>query len=94
VQELGKHVLDVARVFRDALNSAAQDVDSLINGSWRGDAADEFSQGWTTVNDASSKIVATLAGMAEKLGVTAEAYQSSDEARASELTIVSGLDLP
>ncbi|GAA1582586.1 hypothetical protein GCM10009764_01930 [Nocardia ninae] len=39
----------------------------------------EFGDGWADVRDGGGQIIAALAGMAEKPGVTAETYQARDE---------------
>lgn len=93
VREVGQHVYDVAEALRSALDSAAKDVDSLITGSWTGDLAAEFGEGWTEVRDGGIQIITALTGMAEKLGVTADTYQARDENTATALN-TSSLDLP
>ncbi|WP_040774520.1 ESX-1 secretion-associated protein [Nocardia pneumoniae] len=93
VREVGQYVYDVAEALRSALDSAAKDVDSLVNGSWTGDLAAEFGQGWTEVRDGGVQIITALTGMAEKLGVTADTYQARDENTATALN-TSSLDLP
>ena len=45
VREVGKYVYELAEALRSALDSAAKDVASLTDGSWTGDAANEFSEG-------------------------------------------------
>lgn len=95
VREVGKYVYELAEALRTALDTAAKEVTSLTDGSWTGDAAAEFSEGWTEVRDGGTQIMTALTGMAEKLGVTAATYQASDESRAAVLgTASSSLDLP
>ncbi|MGQ4617315.1 WXG100 family type VII secretion target [Nocardia sp. R7R-8] len=93
VREVGQHVYDLAEALRSALDSAAKDVDSLINGSWTGDLATEFGSGWTEVHDGGIQIITALTGMAQKLGITADTYQARDEHTAAALG-ASSLDLP
>ncbi|RJO72931.1 WXG100 family type VII secretion target [Nocardia panacis] len=93
VREVGRYVYGLAEALRTALDSAAKDVASLTNGSWTGDGASEFSQGWTDVHDGGIQIMTALTNMAEKLGVTADTYQASDESIAAALN-TSNLDLP
>ncbi|MEV6138791.1 WXG100 family type VII secretion target [Nocardia sp. NPDC051990] len=93
VREVGKYVYELAEALRAALDSAAKDVASLTDGSWTGDAANEFSAGWTEVRDGGVQIMTALTGMAEKLGVTADTYQAGDESNAATLN-TSSLDLP
>jgi WXG100 family type VII secretion target len=93
VWELGKYLYELADALRAALDSASKDVASLTDGSWTGDAANEFSAGWTDVRDGGSRIMTALTGMAEKLGVTADTYRTRDESTAAALN-TSSLDLP
>ncbi|MFR9751407.1 WXG100 family type VII secretion target [Nocardia sp. 004] len=93
IREVGQYVGAVAEALRAALDSAAEDVESLVDGSWTGDAATEFGQGWTDVRDGGIQILTALNGMAEKLGVSADAYQARDENTAAALRS-SSLDLP
>ncbi|WP_280240472.1 ESX-1 secretion-associated protein [Nocardia abscessus] len=93
VREVGIYVYELAEALRTALDSAAKDVSSLTDGSWTGDYATEFANGWTDVREGGSKIIAALAEIAEKLGVTADAYQARDESNAAPLN-TSSLDLP
>ncbi|WP_067804297.1 ESX-1 secretion-associated protein [Nocardia beijingensis] len=93
VREVGQYVYEVAEALRSALDSAAKDVDSLVNGGWTGGYATEFSHGWTEIHDGGGQIIAALTGMAEKLGVTADTYQARDENTATALN-TSSLELP
>lgn len=94
-REVGKYVYELAGALRMALDTAAKEVASLTGGSWTGDAAAEFSEGWTEVRDGGTQIITALTGMAEKLGVTTNTYQASDESHAAVLgTASSSLDLP
>ncbi|GAA5067194.1 hypothetical protein GCM10023318_56060 [Nocardia callitridis] len=93
VRDVGKYVYDLAESLRSALDSAAKDVNAVAGGSWTGDAATEFSDGWTEVHDGGVRIMAALTDMAEKLGVTADTYQTQDQGSAAAIT-TSSLDLP
>ncbi|MGQ4599535.1 WXG100 family type VII secretion target [Nocardia sp. R6R-6] len=93
VREVGQYVYDLAEALRSALDSAAKDVDSLVNGSWTGDSSTEFGHGWTEVRDGGIRIITALTGMAEKLGITADTYRARDENTAAALR-TSSLDLP
>ncbi|MEU2255860.1 ESX-1 secretion-associated protein [Nocardia xishanensis] len=93
VRDVGKYVFELSEALRTALDSAAKDVASLTDGSWTGDAANEFSEGWNDVRDGGTRIMTALTEMAEKLGVTADTYQARDESNASALN-GSSLDLP
>ncbi|MBF6208408.1 WXG100 family type VII secretion target [Streptomyces gardneri] len=93
VREVGTYVYELAEALRGALDSVSKDVASLTDGSWTGDAANEFSAGWIDVRDGGSQIMNALTGMAEKLGVTADTYRARDETNAASLN-TSSLDLP
>ncbi|MFD6158949.1 ESX-1 secretion-associated protein [Nocardia sp. NPDC060256] len=93
VRDVGKYVYELAEALRSALDSAAKDVDALTNGSWTGDYATEFANGWTDVRDGGVQIMSALTGMAEKLGITADTYQARDSNNAAALH-TSSLDLP
>ncbi|MBF6278619.1 WXG100 family type VII secretion target [Nocardia nova] len=87
VRDVGIYIYGLADTLSGALNSAGEEVAELLNGSWTGDYADEFSEGWTEVHDGGRQIFAALATMAEKLGVTAETFQSVDANNAAALDI-------
>lgn len=87
VRDVGTYIYGVADALSGALDSAAKDVAELLNGSWTGDYADEFSDGWTEVHDGARQIFAALTSMAEKLGVTADTFASTDEAGAAAIGI-------
>lgn len=56
VRDVGKYVYELTKALRSALDSAANDVDALTNGSWTGDSATEFANGWTDVRDGGVQI--------------------------------------
>lgn len=91
VQAVGQFVYNIADTMKQALDSAAREVDQLLASGWTGDYADEFSTGWTETHDGGIQLMQTLAALAEKLGVTAAAYRSTDTTHA---TGISSLDLP
>ncbi|MFE6924110.1 WXG100 family type VII secretion target [Nocardia sp. NPDC057663] len=93
VSEVGKYVYGLAETLRTALDSASGDVEALLSGGWLGDLADEFSTGWTETSSGGSRICAALTEMAEKLGVTADTFQSQDTSNQFALNMI-GLDLP
>lgn len=93
IQDFGESVRELAESMRTALDSAAKDVEAVVNGSWTGVLASEFAEGWSDVRDGGSRVVTALAGLAEKLGVTAEAFEARDSSNASALSS-SSLDLP
>ncbi|MGQ4601641.1 WXG100 family type VII secretion target, partial [Nocardia sp. R6R-6] len=92
-REIGQYVYGIADALRSALDSAARDVDTLLDSSWTGDAANEFTEGWNDIQDGGGRMISALTERAEKLGVTAATYQTHDENRADVLH-GSSLDLP
>ncbi|MBY8854974.1 ESX-1 secretion-associated protein [Nocardia sp. CA2R105] len=91
VQAVGRYAYEVADTMRQALTSAAREVDQLLSSSWKGDLADEFSTGWNETNDGGTQLLQDLTALAEKLGITADTYHSTDTTSASR---ISSLDLP
>ncbi|WP_216893816.1 WXG100 family type VII secretion target [Nocardia alni] len=91
VQAVGKYAYDIATTVKQALDSAAREVDRLLASDWTGDCADEFATGWHETRDGGTGLLHELTALAEKLGVTAETYRSADAATASR---VSSLNLP
>ncbi|GGL46705.1 WXG100 family type VII secretion target [Nocardia jinanensis] len=84
VRAVGQFVADIARNLRSGLDSASTDVDALLADGWRGDAANEFSGGWTELRDGGVKILQALDGMAAELGVQAGSYQATDDANSQQ----------
>jgi WXG100 family type VII secretion target len=76
---------------KQALDSVAHEVGALLTSDWTGDAADEFATGWTETHDGGTQLMQALTSLAEKLGVTAATYRSTDTGNASG---ISSLDLP
>jgi WXG100 family type VII secretion target len=91
VQAIGQYVYNIADTMTQALNSAAREVETLLTSDWTGDAADEFSTGWTETRYGGTQLMQALTSLAEKLGVTAANYKSTDTGNASG---ISSLDLP
>ncbi|TLG00281.1 WXG100 family type VII secretion target [Nocardia cyriacigeorgica] len=88
VRDLGNYVRDIAAALRNALDSAASDVDALTSGGWTGTRADEFVTSWAEVRDGGGRIFSALETMAEKLGTTVDDFQASDRSSASSLRIL------
>ncbi|WP_225731089.1 MULTISPECIES: WXG100 family type VII secretion target [unclassified Nocardia] len=91
VQAIGQYVYNIADTMKQALDSAAREVDNLLAQGWTGDAAAEFSTGWTETHDGGTQLLQALTSLAEKLGVTAATYRNTDTAIS---TGISSLDLP
>jgi WXG100 family type VII secretion target len=91
VQAVGQYAYDIADTMKQALDSAAREVDQLLSSGWTGDGAAEFSTGWTETRDGGTQLLQELTALAEKLGVTAANYRSVDTGTASG---ISSLDLP
>lgn len=88
VAEIGRHLYGVAEALRSALDSAAGYVAGLTaggSGTWNGDAATMFSDGWTGVREGGTHIVSALTDLAEQLGITADSYRSTESATVAEL---------
>ncbi|WP_280362349.1 WXG100 family type VII secretion target [Nocardia wallacei] len=86
VQAIGQYVYNIADTMRQALDAASREVDTLLAEGWTGDAADEFSAGWTDTHDGGTKLMTALTALAEKLGVTAENYRNTDGGSTTALT--------
>ncbi len=87
MRDTGVYIYGLAETLSNAMDAAAKDVGELLTDSWTGDYADEFSEGWTEVHDGGRQIFHALASLAEKLGVTAETFQSVDASSAAALNI-------
>ncbi|MGQ4617835.1 WXG100 family type VII secretion target [Nocardia sp. R7R-8] len=95
VREVGQYTYELAESLQSALRSVAQDVAALLDGGWSGGAATDFSAGWPEVRGGGVQIITALREMAEKLGVSAQTYESRDCTNASALnTSASSLELP
>ncbi|MFC4377253.1 WXG100 family type VII secretion target [Nocardia halotolerans] len=93
VREVGNYVFGLADTLRQALDSAAREVDACAGTSWTGDSASNFATGWSETRNGGTAIITALTDMAEKLGVTADTYAQRDETSAAALGSFS-LDLP
>nr|WP_281182538.1 WXG100 family type VII secretion target [Nocardia miyunensis] len=91
VQAVGQYVYNIADTMKQALSSAAREVDALLGQHWTGDAAAEFSAGWSEAHHGGTQLMQELTSLAEKLGVTADSYRSADTGNANR---ISSLDLP
>ncbi|MET8878810.1 type VII secretion target [Nocardia sp. NPDC004604] len=67
VREVGKYVYELAETLRTALDSAAKDVDAVANGSWTGNLASKFAEGWTEVHDGGGQIISALSELPVKV---------------------------
>ncbi|MBF6327563.1 WXG100 family type VII secretion target [Nocardia transvalensis] len=86
VQAVGQYVYDIAGTLKQALDSAARDVETLLTSDWTGDAADEFKTGWDETRDGGNQLLQALTGLAEKLGVSAAGYRNTDSAHATGIS--------
>ncbi|MEV0331357.1 WXG100 family type VII secretion target [Nocardia sp. NPDC050717] len=85
VRDAGNYVYGLADTLRQALDSAAREVDACAGASWTGDYANAFASGWAETRTGGQAIITALTEMAEKLGVTAETYSQRDDATAAAL---------
>jgi hypothetical protein len=74
VQAVGWYVFGLAQELQTVLESGSRDVEALTSGGWSSDAATAFSAGWNECRDGGLQVMRALAGMAEKLGITASNY--------------------
>ncbi|WP_062987692.1 WXG100 family type VII secretion target [Nocardia anaemiae] len=89
VKEVGRFAYRVATELRSGSSSLDVEVQSVLS-TWRGIAADAYGSGWEELRRGASEVWEALFELAEKLGITAETYQTADSARASTF---SSLDL-
>lgn len=89
IAEISRHLRGVADTLHTALESTAGDVAGLAtggtSGTWNGDAAVVFSEGWTNVREGGMQIISSLMNLAEQLGITADSYRNNEVANAYEL---------
>ena len=89
VAEIGRYLRGVADTLQSALDSAAGEVAGLAtggrSGTWNGDAAADFSEGWTDVREGGAQIISALMNLAEQLGITAASYCNAEIANVDEL---------
>ncbi|RMI32271.1 WXG100 family type VII secretion target [Nocardia stercoris] len=93
VSALGTYAYDLADVLRNALGSAAKEVDRTCGSDWRSTASKSFAKGWDECRVNGEAIIDALTTMANSLGVTAETHAGADNQFAAELKS-SSLDLP
>lgn len=87
VRDVGIYIYGLADTLAQALGAAAKDVERLLSEDWTGDYATEFADGWSEVRDGGDRIFQALTGMAEKLGVTAESFATTDSQSAAALEV-------
>ncbi len=92
VRDVGNYVYGLADTLRQALDSAAREVEACAGASWTGSSAEAFAEGWSETRTGGNAIIAALTEMAEKLGVTADTYTKRDTTNAAALGTFS-LDL-
>ncbi|MEV6427237.1 WXG100 family type VII secretion target [Nocardia sp. NPDC051463] len=90
VSDAGKFVQAVSETLVTGLHSLDADVDRLLE-SWQGGRAQSYREGWDETKQGALKVLASLAKMAETLGVTSAAYVDTDSDNAQQ---TSSLDLP
>jgi WXG100 family type VII secretion target len=87
VQAVGKYVGDLAEQLRSGSTSLDSEVQGLF-GSWKGSAADAYRTGWDETHDGALKAWEALIELADKLGVSAAAYQTQDDTTASSVASI------
>jgi WXG100 family type VII secretion target len=91
VRQVGQLARQLASELATALDAVGHDVDALTTGGWRGEAADAYAEGWHECREGGHRVIRALAGLADKLGVNAEAYQATDTNTATEFVHLEGL---
>ncbi|WP_068279924.1 WXG100 family type VII secretion target [Aldersonia kunmingensis] len=87
VKAVGRYAGDLAEQLKSGSMSLDRDVLELF-GSWKGTAADAYRSGWEEMHDGALKAWDALIELAEKLGVTAEAYKAQDDATTAAVASV------
>ncbi|MFD4442650.1 WXG100 family type VII secretion target [Nocardia sp. NPDC058519] len=90
VSDAGKFVQTVSETLVTGLHSLDTDVERALE-SWQGGRADSYREGWDETKRGAMKVLASLAKMAEMLGVTSATYVATDTDNAQQ---TSSLDLP
>ncbi|WP_433577754.1 WXG100 family type VII secretion target [Nocardia brasiliensis] len=90
VTDAGRFVQLTAESLVSGLQSVGADIEVLLE-SWTGTSADAYSAGWTETKHGADTVLEALSAMAEMLGVTSQALQDHDQARAEQ---TSSLELP
>ena len=62
-----------------------QEMDALLSGGWRGQAATGFGQGWELWLQGANDVLAALDAMGRLLGETGRDYQRTDASSADHL---------
>jgi WXG100 family type VII secretion target len=71
-------VSGLAGEIRTDLGSATTQVESLLDGGWKGTAADGFAAGWQNWHTGALELLDALGRMAALLAVTAREYDGRD----------------
>jgi uncharacterized protein YukE len=90
VKALGRLAFQIAQDCKSHYASLVSDTKFTID-SWSGNNASTFASAWDEFHDGADQVWDALSELAEKLGITAENIQASDQSSASGL---SSLDLP
>ncbi|MFD4444453.1 WXG100 family type VII secretion target [Nocardia sp. NPDC058519] len=90
VKALGRLAYRVASECQSGYRSLATDAQITID-SWRGNNATTFTAGWDEFHSGADQVWDALFELAEKLGITADTFVTTDQSNASGL---SSLDLP
>lgn len=77
VSDAGKFVQTVSETLVTGLHSVDADVDRVLE-SWQGGRAQSYREGWDETKQGAIKVLASLAKMAEMLGVTSATYTATD----------------
>lgn len=90
VSDAGKFVQMVSETLVTGLHSLDADVGRVLE-SWEGGRAESYRAGWDETKQGAMKVLASLATMAEMLGVTSATFVATDVENAQQ-TISLNLD--
>ncbi|MFI9507645.1 WXG100 family type VII secretion target [Nocardia sp. NPDC052566] len=90
VKDLGRYAYGIATELRSGSNSLDGEVRGLLE-TWKGGAADSYGAGWDEMHQGAVRVWDVLFALAEKLGITAENYRTTDTGSASGISSLGGL---
>ncbi|PZS32323.1 MAG: hypothetical protein DLM61_07040 [Pseudonocardiales bacterium] len=79
LQATGAILADISQEVRTEVAALQAQVEALLGGSWQGQSASGFAQGWEQWRGGANDVLAALAAMARLLGTTGQDYQVSED---------------
>lgn len=89
LQSCGAMLARLSEEVRAELKAVGSEVDGLLSGGWRGQAADGFAQGWDDWQTGAHEVLDALATMSRLLGTSGGHYVASDDAAKGSVEQVS-----